>query len=204
VRIADNLPGCLDYTAEAIVQRGSNSTDRVSARAATGILAWTFTQACWKPRASVEYNYASGDPTARDFNRNTFDQFYPGNHSYYGMIDQFGWKNMRNFRAGFDFVTARKLKTRTNHNQFDLATVQDSLYNWSGFHRTQPQGHQRARRVRDQYGRALPVEQDLEARRRHRPSLCRRLPQTVEVRVGIHVSLRDVCRNVLNSCGSEE
>ena len=48
------------------------------------------------------------------------------------MIDQFGWKNMKNFRAGFDFVAVRKLKLRADYNDFRLATVQDSLYNSSG------------------------------------------------------------------------
>jgi hypothetical protein len=132
VRLTGKLPGRFEYTAEAIVQRGSYSADRVSARAATGLLGWTVTGASWKPRVSIEYNYASGDPTAKDFSRNTFDQFYPSNHNYYGMIDQFGWKNMKNFRAGFDFTAGRKLKVRTDFNQFDLATVQDSLYNSSG------------------------------------------------------------------------
>jgi hypothetical protein len=149
VRLTGKLPGRLDYTAEGILQRGSYSADRISARAATGLLGWTVAAGSWNPRISIEYNYASGDPAARDFNRNTFDQFYPSNHNYYGMIDQFGWKNMKNFRAGFDFVVARKLKVRTDFNQLDLATVQDSLYNSGGGSAVLNRGaHQCARRWR--------------------------------------------------------
>jgi hypothetical protein len=132
VRVSGKFAGRFDYAAEAIVQRGSYSADRVSARAASALAGWTLSSASWKPRVSAEYNYASGDPAARDFNRNTFDQFYPSNHGYYGMIDQFGWKNMKNFRAGFDLVAAKKLKLRSDYNDFRLATVQDSLYNSSG------------------------------------------------------------------------
>jgi hypothetical protein len=132
VRITGRLPGGFDYIGEAIGQRGTYSADRLSARAASGVLGWTVGQASCKPRFSVEYNYASGDPNSKDGSRNTFDQFYPSNHGYYGMIDQFGWKNMKNYRAGFDFVAVKKLKVRVDFNEFYLATVQDSLYNSGG------------------------------------------------------------------------
>jgi hypothetical protein len=132
VRLTGNLRGGFDYAGEGIVQRGSWSADRVSARAATGTLGWTVPGASWKPRFSAEYNYASGDPTVKDGSRNTFDQFYPSNHNYYGMIDQFGWKNMKNYRFGFDFAAAKKLKVRADFNEFYLATVQDALYASSG------------------------------------------------------------------------
>jgi hypothetical protein len=48
------------------------------------------------------------------------------------MIDQFGWKNLKNARAGFDFLAVKKLKVRVDFNEFYLATVQDGLYNSSG------------------------------------------------------------------------
>jgi hypothetical protein len=93
---------------------------------------WTINRSRFKPRLSVEYNYASGDPNSKDGMRDTFDQFYPSNHNYYGMMDQFGWKNMKNARAGFDCLLTRKFKLRTDFNQFYLATVQDGLYNSAG------------------------------------------------------------------------
>jgi hypothetical protein len=130
VRIAGKLPGRLDYIAEGVLQCGAWSADKVSARGGTALLGWTVSKASWKPRVSVEYTYASGDSTASDGARNTFDQFYPSNPSYY--IAQFGWKNMKNLRAGFDLVAAKKLKIRADYNDFNLATVQDSLYNSSG------------------------------------------------------------------------
>ena len=48
------------------------------------------------------------------------------------MIDQFGWKNLKNWRAGFDCRPLKKLTARLDFNEFYLATVQDSLYNSSG------------------------------------------------------------------------
>lgn len=48
------------------------------------------------------------------------------------MIDQFGWKNLKNWRTGFDCTPAKKLKLRADFNEFYLDSVQDSLYNSSG------------------------------------------------------------------------
>jgi len=131
-RLTGKAPGRLDYIVEVVVQRGSYSSDRISSHAASAVAGWTVSNAAWKPRLSAEYTYASGDAASKDGARNTFDPFYPGNHSYYGMIDQFCWKNLKNYRAGFDFVTFKKLKVRGDFNEFYLATVQDGLYSSSG------------------------------------------------------------------------
>jgi hypothetical protein len=132
VRVVGKTKGGLDYIAEVAVQRGYYSTDHVSALGESYVLGWTMNHSALKPRLSAEYNYASGDGTYKDGGRNTFDQFYPSNHAYYGMIDQFGWKNLKNARAGFDFLPLKKLKVRVDFNEFYLASVQDSLYGSSG------------------------------------------------------------------------
>ena len=131
-RVIGKLRSGFDYAGEGIVQRGSYSNDRISARAVSGLFGWTVGSYAWKPRFSVEYNYASGDPATKDGSRNTFDQFYPSNHGYYGMIDQFGWKNLKNWRTGFDFVPVKRFKLRADFNEFYLATTQDSLYTSAG------------------------------------------------------------------------
>lgn len=132
VRAFGTQPGGIDYTFEVVAQRGSYSSDRIVALGDSSMLGWTISKSRLKPRVSVEYNYASGNASAKDGVRNTFDQFYPSNHGYYGMIDQFGWKNMKNARAGFDFLPLKKLKVRTDFNEFYLATLQDGLYNSAG------------------------------------------------------------------------
>jgi len=132
IRALGTLPGRFDYIAEGILQRGSYSTDNVHAVGYSLVGGWTVANVRWKPRFSAEYSYASGDKKVKDGERNTFDQFYPSNHGYYGMIDQFGWKNLENVRLGFDFQATSKLKIRSDYNNFYLATVQDSLYGSSG------------------------------------------------------------------------
>ncbi len=131
-RLYGQAPGHFDYIAEVLIQRGSYSTDRVRAYGQSYVAGWTIADVQWRPRLSVEYSYASGDANNTDGVRGTFDQFYPSNHGYYGMIDQFGWKNLKNERAGYDCQVGRKIKLRTDFNQFFLASVQDSLYNSSG------------------------------------------------------------------------
>jgi hypothetical protein len=132
VRVFGKAPGRLDYIVEVVVQRGSYSADRVVATGQSYSAGWTVVNSAFQPRLSVEYNYASGDSTARDGRRGTFDQFYPSNHGYYGMIDQFGWKNLKNQRIGFDCLPSKKIKLRVDFNEFYLATVLDSLYNSGG------------------------------------------------------------------------
>ena len=131
-RASGTAPGRIDYTLEVVAQRGWYSSDRIVALGDSSVLGWTLVDNAVKPRVSVEYNYASGDAASKDGERNTFDQFYPSNHNYYGMLDQFGWKNMKNARAGFDFLPLKKLKVRSDFNEFYLATAQDGLYNSSG------------------------------------------------------------------------
>jgi hypothetical protein len=131
-RVFGTEPGRIDYTLEVVVQRGSYSTDSIHALGSSSVAGWTIVDSALKPRVSIEYNYASGDRASKDGERNTFDQFYPSNHNYYGMLDQFGWKNMKNARARFEFLPMKKLKVRTDFNEFYLATVQDALYNSSG------------------------------------------------------------------------
>jgi len=132
LRIAGKTPGRFDYAAEVLQQFGSYSTDRVEAFARSAVVGWTIVNCALQPRVSLEYNYASGDANSKDGIHGTFDQFYPSNHLYYGMIDQFGWRNLKNWRAGFDFVAWKKLKIRTDFNRFYLASVEDSLYGTSG------------------------------------------------------------------------
>ncbi len=132
VRVFGKTPGRFDYAVEMVMQRGSYSADHVAATGESYVAGWTMNASKYKPRVSVEYNYASGDSANKDGDRNTFDQFYPSNHGYYGMIDQFAWKNLKNARVGFDFLAAKKLKVRADFNEFYLATVQDSLYASSG------------------------------------------------------------------------
>jgi hypothetical protein len=133
LRVIGLLPARVDYSGEIARQWGPYVRDHVSAMAGSYTLGWTVTPAKWKPRASIEFDHASGDSAQKDGLRQTFDSLYSGHGAYtYGLCDQMGWRNMRSVRAGFDFATTSRLRLRADFMEHYLATTQDGLYNSGG------------------------------------------------------------------------
>jgi hypothetical protein len=132
-RVIGKAPMRFDYSAEFAQQWGYYSSDRVSANAGFYSAGWRVNDSTYKPHFSLQYAHASGDGSAKDGTRHTFDQIYPyGTHDMFGLADQMGWKNMRNARAGFDVMATRKLKVMAYFEEMYLANTQDGLYNSSG------------------------------------------------------------------------
>ena len=131
-RLIGTLPWRIDYSGELAHQFGPYAGDRVDASAGAFVLGWTVKPSTWKPRLSAEFDEASGDLHSKDNVRQTFDQTYAGNHSYYGIADVIGWRNMRGIRGGFEVFPLKKLKLQSDFNEFYLATTQDGLYNDGG------------------------------------------------------------------------
>jgi len=127
-RFAGKMPARLDYNVEMVMQRGSLSTNDVSAWAGH-----------WQLRESLagkgavkltgEFNYASGDENPADGTRGTFDQLYPTPHDKYGLADQIGWKNIQHVRAGFEVTPFKGFPITTNYHSYWLANRNDALYN---------------------------------------------------------------------------
>lgn len=131
-RIAAVLPNRVDVVAEVVVERGTLAGQDLSAWAGHYALGWLVSRSPVKPRVFVEFNHASGDTDAADGRRQTFDQFYPTNHAKYGLVDQVGWRNMRDAVVGVDLSPAAKVKLTTTLHQAYLATTADGLYNAGG------------------------------------------------------------------------
>ena len=133
LRVIGTAPYRFDYQAEVVGQWGYYSTDSVSALAGFYGVGWRVNDSIYKPHFSLEVSHASGDGSAKDGTRHTFDEIYPyGDHDMFGLADQMGWKNMRLGRAGFDFMPVRKLTVKANFEEMYLATTQDGIYNSSG------------------------------------------------------------------------
>lgn len=81
-------------------------------------------------QAFVEANSASGGGDA-DVSR-TFDNLYPTNHPYYGLMDMQGWRNMNELVAGLDFSVTKSLGLRISGHLFSLRDVSDTWYAASG------------------------------------------------------------------------
>jgi len=128
VRWVGKFPANFDYGTEMDKQAGSQGTYTISAWAGHWVLGQTLVNARFKPRFSVEYNYASGDRNPKDGTRGTFDQLYPTAHDKYGLADQVGWKNIRNARAGLDLKLANKWGLTGRYDAWWLADPHDALY----------------------------------------------------------------------------
>lgn len=131
-RWAVKWPKDFDSTMEMAGQKGNFANDSIEAWAGYGIAGYRLPVMRFEPRLSAEYDYASGDGRPGDGANGTFDQLYPTNHSYYGIADQVGWRNMRAWRMGTDFSASRKLKLNFDYNFFWLANGRDGLYNAAG------------------------------------------------------------------------
>lgn len=99
---------------------------------ATWVVGYTAAGLAWKPRALVEYNFASGDSDPSDGQRGTFDQLYPTGHDKYGLADQVGWRNIRHLRSGVEFKPAAKLSLAAMYHSYWLANARDGLYGAAG------------------------------------------------------------------------
>ena len=107
--------GPFDGTAESYWQTGSmglaQSSNRlhINAHAMAFEGGLTLEQLPWTPRLGVEFNYASGDGSAKNCdgstgggcggNANTFENLYPTNHILMGYADRMAWRNMVGYSA---------------------------------------------------------------------------------------------------------
>jgi hypothetical protein len=122
----------LDYSYEAIIERGSDGPNAIRAWAQTFGGGYRFDTLQFHPRVFAQYDYASGDKNPSDGVHGTFDTMYPTAHDRFGIADQFSWQNIVAERAGFTFEPHRRWTVTAQYLDFDLASATDSLYNSSG------------------------------------------------------------------------
>jgi Alginate export len=128
-----NIPGNFDYDSEFDGQTGSLGRYSIRAWAGYASVGKTFPKAAASPRIFLEGNYASGTKNPAGPDWNTFDQLYPSNHDKYGFADQFGRRNLVQFRVGIEEDATDRWKLKQQFEGFWLDTTNDNLYNGSGF-----------------------------------------------------------------------
>ncbi len=129
LRIAGNLPGGFDYIAEGALQRGSYSNDSIHAGAAYVKGGYTAAHIPWSPRLQGEYDYATGNPHRNPQRIGTFDQLYPSNHDVFGLVDLFGWQNIKEARAHLSLRPAQRWTVLIEQDFLRSATTKDGIYN---------------------------------------------------------------------------
>jgi hypothetical protein len=131
-RWTGKTPRNFDYTVEAAKQGGNYSSDQIEAWGGYGIAGYSIPRLPLKPRLSVQYDYASGDNKKKDGIVGTFDQLYPSNHDVFGLVDLFGWRNIRQMRAGMSVKPIDRLNVNFDFRDLYLANGNDSLYGSTG------------------------------------------------------------------------
>jgi hypothetical protein len=132
LRIKGKAVARLDYSVEAIAERGSDGTNAIRAWAANYGVAYSFSSAPLRPRIFGQYDFASGDSHPSDGIHGTFDTMYPTAHDRFGITDQFGWQNIRAQRGGITVEPHNRWTLSAQYLSFSLASSSDGVYNTSG------------------------------------------------------------------------
>jgi hypothetical protein len=140
MRVAGNVPGGFDYIAEGALQRGSYSNDSIHAGAGYVKAGYTAAHIPWAPRVQGEYDYATGNPHRNPLRIGTFDQLYPSNHDVFGLVDLFGWQNIKEMRARLNLTPSPHLMVLIEQDFLRAATTKDGIYNGAAVEFLKPPG----------------------------------------------------------------
>ena len=91
-----------------------------------------------KPRIYAEYNFASGDGNSADGNVGTFQNLFPTNHKFYGIMDLFAWQNLHNAMLSFKVTPCKNVTAQVDYNAFWLADTNDTWYRANGITAVRP------------------------------------------------------------------
>ena len=97
----------LDYSFEAARQAGKDGAEGICAWGLTDGAAYEFRSVSADPRVFAQYDSASGNPPPGDGVHRTFDTIYPTAHDRFGIVDLFGWQNIRAVRGGATIMPHR-------------------------------------------------------------------------------------------------
>jgi hypothetical protein len=122
----------LDYSIEAVREAGTVGPQPIRAWATTSGAAYEFHSVPARPRAFAQYDFASGNGNPGDGVHRTFDTIYPTAHDRFGIVDQFGWQNIRSWRTGATIVPHRRWTVTAQYLDFRVASANDAVYNTSG------------------------------------------------------------------------
>jgi hypothetical protein len=122
----------IDYSVEIAHEVGSDGPDGIRAWATSGGAAYQFRSARMHPRAFAQYDFASGTNDPDEGVHHTFDTLYPTAHDRFGIVDLFGWQNIRSWRAGGTITPHRRWTVTAQYLDFWAASTNDAVYNSSG------------------------------------------------------------------------
>jgi hypothetical protein len=117
-----------DSSGTGMLQRGSYSNDSIQAGAAIVRGGYGADRLPWKPHLEAEYDYATGNSNPTGNTWGTFDQQYPSNHNAFGLVDLFGFQNIKERRVNLNLTPKENFLVLLQGGSLHLATVNDGVY----------------------------------------------------------------------------
>jgi hypothetical protein len=132
LRSVGKLPSDFDYASTMLVEAGAvigqGGPQDLRAWGGSWQLGHTLVNRKFKPRLSVEYNFATGDDSPSDRVRRTFELIYPTPHDIWGLADQIGWRNLHHWRSGIEFKPSPRWRIVGNYHSWWRASLYDHVY----------------------------------------------------------------------------
>ena len=132
------LPLGFDSSGTGDLQRGSYSNDSIHAGAAIVRGGYGTKRLPWQPHLEAEYDYATGSPHTNTDRIGTYDQEYPSNHNAFGLVDLFGFQNIKQDRLNLLLAPRSKhggdgdLLLLFQGGSLHAATIHDGIYSGAG------------------------------------------------------------------------
>jgi hypothetical protein len=86
----------------------------------------------WQPHLEAEYDYATGNPHTNLDRIGTYDQEYPSNHNAFGLVDLFGFQNIKQDRLSLQLTPQSNLLMLFQGGSLHVATIHDGVYSGAG------------------------------------------------------------------------
>jgi hypothetical protein len=126
------LPFGFDSSGTADLQRGSYSNDSIHAGSAIVRGGYGAERLPWKPHLEAEYDYATGNPHTNANLRGTYDELYPSIHDAFGLVDLFGFQNIKQRRVNLQLTPKNNFLVLFQGGSLHVATTHDGVYPGSG------------------------------------------------------------------------
>lgn len=125
--VEGRLPHGFTYDLVGDLQRGSYANESIHAGAGIAHLNYSLNDRVpGKLRLSGEFHYATGgQQSGRHL---TYDQQYPSNHNHFGLVDLFGFQNIRQERMDLEFTPHKATSLLLQGGFLHLASRADGIY----------------------------------------------------------------------------
>jgi hypothetical protein len=121
-----------DSSGTGMLQRGSYGADSIESGAGIVRAGYGAERLPLKPHLEYEYDYATGNDHSNLNHWSTFDQQYPSSHNAFGLVDLFGFQNMKQQRVNLQLTPKENFLVLLQGGSLHVATVHDAVYNGAG------------------------------------------------------------------------